>query len=70
MTSILFYIRGPNTKENVTYVIYFYSSANVLLSHFEEVKNNFFVLLQFDLRVMYQRFSGFWRLVIVYRTEI
>jgi len=53
MTSIIFHTRGPNTQENVSYVLDFYVSADVHFPHFEELKSNFFTPLHFALRVMY-----------------
>jgi len=53
MTRIIFHTRAPNIQENVSYVIYFYVSADIHFSNFVEMKSNFFILLQFALRIMY-----------------
>jgi len=41
MTSIIFHTRGTNTQKNVSYVLDFYVSSDVLLPHFGELKTNF-----------------------------
>ena len=51
--SIIYHTRGPNTQDNVNYVLDFYVPADVHFSHFEDLKFTFFTYIHFALRVMY-----------------
>ena len=53
MTNIIFYIRGSNTQENLSYLLDFYVSSDDHFSRLEELKNTFFTFVQFALWVMY-----------------
>jgi hypothetical protein len=67
--NIFFHIRGPNTQENVSYILDFYVSSDVHFSRFEELKITLMKSSHFVLGFMYQRVSGVWRVVIVHLTE-
>jgi len=53
MTSIIFHIRGPNSQENVSYLLDFYVSSDVHFSRFEELKSTFLKYFQFALGFFY-----------------
>jgi len=53
MTSIIFHIRGPNTQENLSYILDFYVSSDGHFSRFEELKITFLTSFQLALGVMY-----------------
>jgi len=46
MTIIIFLIRGPNTQENVSYLLDFYVSADIHFSPSEELKITFLTFFQ------------------------
>jgi len=53
MISIIFHTKGHSTEVNVSYVVDFYVSGDVHISHFGDKKKNFITSLHFALRVMY-----------------
>jgi len=53
ISTIIFHTRGPNTQDNVHYLLDIYVPADVHFSHFEDLKFTFFTYIHFALRVMY-----------------
>ena len=70
MTSIIFHNQAPKTQEKLSYVLYFYVSADDQISHFEELKKRFSHRSISFHDVMYERVSDVWSSVIKYGTEI
>jgi len=58
MTSIIFHIRGPNTQENLSYILGFCVSSDVHFWRFEELKITFFNILPIRSRIYVLRRFG------------